>query len=269
MAVPGLRRAWRRFPLGSAVLRTEYDIWQHPAYAYGVLCAARQAKMLGHGSICVLEFGVAGGNGLVTLERIANDIGRELDIAIEVAGFDGGTGMPAPQDYRDLPSVWGAGFYPMDRKLLEARLKTAKLIIGPISETLPNFLATSIARLGFIAFDLDYYSSTRTALKIFGCAEDKRLPRVHCYFDDTIEPEWAGHSSFTGELAAIKEFNSQSDNKKITRVHGLSWLRRKPAMWNDKIFIFHDFAHSEYCTLLTPEGSSHRELPLTPPYQRT
>jgi hypothetical protein len=58
--------------------------------------------------------------------------------------------------------------------------------------------------VGFVAFDLDYYSSTTVAFRVF---EKEHLPRVHCYFDDTIWPESAYHNEYIGELCAIREFN--------------------------------------------------------------
>src|SRR5262245_378869 len=84
-------------------------------YAYLVLEAGRLARALGHRSTSVIEFGVAGGNGLLLLEEYARTIGGEMSIQIDVYGFDAGSaGMPQPVDYRDCPHIWSAGFYKMD-----------------------------------------------------------------------------------------------------------------------------------------------------------
>ncbi len=44
-------------------------------------------------------------------------------------------------------------------------------------------------RSASLAFDLDYYSSTKTALQLFEGGPESRLPRVYCYFDDIMWPE--------------------------------------------------------------------------------
>ena len=49
----------------------------------------------------VIEFGCAGGRGLVALERICNKVSEITGIEIEIYGFEGGEGLPAPKDYKD------------------------------------------------------------------------------------------------------------------------------------------------------------------------
>ena len=58
------------------------------------------AKTLGFGSVSLVEFGVAGGNGLVALEMIADRIEHHLGVKTSVFGFDTGKGLPRPQDAR-------------------------------------------------------------------------------------------------------------------------------------------------------------------------
>ena len=67
------------------VLRRTVDFHQ---YAYGVLGAVDLAARLGLPTVTVLELGVAGGNGLVELERLALEVGRERDVVLRVVGFD-------------------------------------------------------------------------------------------------------------------------------------------------------------------------------------
>src|SRR3954452_8100295 len=62
---------WRRLPFGSFELRCDLDLYPRPHYAYGVRQAALLAKRLGLESVSVLELGVAGGQGLLELERMA------------------------------------------------------------------------------------------------------------------------------------------------------------------------------------------------------
>src|SRR5579872_2863973 len=80
--LPGIRTIWRKFPIGSVATRVRYDVFDRPHYAYGVYSAADLAKRLGLGAIQVIEFGVAGGNGLVALEAIAAAVGAEFGIRI-------------------------------------------------------------------------------------------------------------------------------------------------------------------------------------------
>jgi hypothetical protein len=262
--LPGLRRLWRRFPVGSVPVRTAFDIWDRPHYAFGVFSAASLARLLGQRAITVIEFGVAGGNGLVALEDVSARVARHFGIDIAVVGFDTGTGMPAPRDYRDLPHVWRAGFYGMDVDKLRRRLARADLVLGNVAETIPGFLRRpNLPPVGFVAFDLDYYSSTLEAFTIFNGPAESRLPRVYCYFDDVIWPEHACYNDRIGELAAIREFNECSSERIIAQIANFAWTRHHAAAWNEQIYVFHDFEHPRYTQLITPEGDRHRERPLT------
>jgi hypothetical protein len=260
--IPGVRAFWHRFPVGPLPLRAQYGISRRPAYLYGVYRAAELAHQLKLPGISACEFGVAGGNGLVALERIAADVERLTHVPIDVYGFDLGSGMPAPCDYRDLPHVWGSGFYRMDESSLRARLSRASLIVGDVAKTVPMFRPRY--PLGFVAFDLDYYSSTKAALPIFDGPPQSKLPRVFCYFDDTIWPERACHSEYTGELCAIREFNAEHAKMKLCQPHLLTATLPRPAVWHHQIYVMHDFEHPLYCVNVTPEGETARQLVLKP-----
>lgn len=251
-----MRRLWTRFPLGSVPTRVKHDVWDRPHYAYGSYSAAQLARRLRLPGITVIEFGVAGGNGLIALERIAASIGKHMGVNISVFGFDTGKGMPHPTDFRDLPYVWGSGYYRMDRTTLERELTTAKLAIGNIDDTLGSFIAPY--PIGFIAFDLDYYSSTKSAFRVF---EADHLPRVYCYFDDIVWPEIACYNEYTGELCAIREFNEEHEDKKLCPISGLRHRRLQAAQWNDQMYAFHDFRHPLYCVNVNQEQYS--QMPLT------
>ena len=245
-------------PIG---VKIAWDVVDRPQYGYGVYRAAQEAKALGLGTISVIEFGVAGGKGLLALERMASAISAELNIRIDVFGFDGGSGMPKPLDYRDLPSVWKEGFFAMNVEQLQERLTQSRLIIGNISDTVPSFVAKyQPAPIGFVAFDLDYYSSTVQAFGLFGGASDAYLPRVFCYFDDTIGDDWEIHSPYTGELLAIEEFNRQGPLKKIAKINGLSFKRRIPRRWNEKMYVLHHFEHPLYTQHIYPNKDWQMEL---------
>ena len=74
---------------------------RRPQYVWGVLQGAALAKVIGVEEITVIELGLGGGAGLVTMERVADRCQEMIGIRIQVAGFDTGAGYPRPQDYRD------------------------------------------------------------------------------------------------------------------------------------------------------------------------
>lgn len=261
--VPGARSLWCRFPVGPIDLRVRYGISSRPHYAYGVYASADLAARLGIAAMSVVELGVAGGAGLLALEGIAAEVSNALGVRIVVYGFDSGEGMPAPADYRDLPYVWGQGFYKMDQSALKASLKHATLIVGNVASTVPAFLKTGdFPPIGFVAFDLDYYSSTKMALQLFEGGPESHLPRVYCYFDDIIWPEIACHNEYTGELCAIREFNMEHAHMKVSPIHMFSHMRPHAAPWNEQMYVLHDFWHPLYAVNLTPKKARSTQLPL-------
>jgi len=258
----GLLRRYALMGLAKSNLLTEkfvYDwgLVDRPHYAFGLLRAAQEARNLGHGAITVIEFGVAGGNGLLAMERYAKDISRLLGLEIHVVGFDTGTGLPAPHDYRDLPYLWAPGDFEMDIAELESRLTSATVEFGAISETLPAFLEgfDNSAPIGFIAIDVDLWSSTRDCLKVFDAAPATRLPRVWCYFDDIVAtiPD-------VGELLAIEEFNDSHSAIKIRQPFHLRANIPLQPSWAEQLWQAHDFKHPSYSRLLSPR--QERQLPL-------
>jgi hypothetical protein len=259
--IPGFRSLWNTFPIGSLEAKVRYGVLERPHYAYGVYSAADLARRLGVGAITVIEFGVAGGRGLLALERIAGTVGQHFGIRIHVAGFDAGQGMPPPVDYRDLPHVWDQGFYVMDLpKLKNLLAPETELVIGEVRDSVVSWRPK--ATIGFIAFDLDYYSSTKDAFHLLERPSDMFLPRVYCYFDDMMWPEHALHNEYVGELCAIREFNGEHPHRKLCPIHMLRHTRPHQAPWNEQIYVFHDFLHPRYCQNITPAGDAHRQMPL-------
>jgi hypothetical protein len=222
------------------------DPESRPHYVWATLRAARSARDLGHDAVSVAEFGVAGGNGLLALERAADAAARFVGIDVEVFGFDTGTGMPEPADERDLPYLIREGFFPMDEAALRSRLAHAHLVLGPVGETVDRWRAARHPPLGFAAFDLDYYSSTVDALQLLGSGSDHLLPRVVCYFDDILGFAW---SDFNGARAAISDFNRDHDRRKVGGLHGLRFSlppTEFSSSWPEKIFLTHLFDHPRY-----------------------
>lgn len=255
----------RKLPYGSFDLRCDLDLHPRPHYAYGVQQGADLARRLGIGRISVIEFGVAGGSGLLELERLASLASRSTGVDIEVYGFDRGEGLPAVADYRDLPYTWQPGFFQMDVPALQSQLTSARLVLGDISETIPIFKERDDpAPVAFVAIDLDYYSSTVDALRVFDCPDEGTLPRVLCYFDDVVGPDHVLHNDEVGELLAIREFNEQRAHAKILAINGLRAKRAVPAAWNESMFAMHRFDHKLYETYVGPEPES-QQLRLDPP----
>jgi hypothetical protein len=217
-----------------------------PSYTWPVVQAAHLAKALGRTRISIIEFGVAGGHGLLALERAAEIIESLFDVAIDVYGFDSGHGLPKPVDYRDLPHFWKESFYKMDEERLKPRLRRSHLVLGPVDETVPQFLTSKPAPVGFVSFDLDYYSSTTQAFKLLLAEHSLLMPRIYCYFDDIMG---LTHSEFTGERLAIREFNETHTFKKITPIPGLRYLlppQYSHDPWPDQMFLCHLFDHPMY-----------------------
>jgi hypothetical protein len=217
-----------------------------PHFAWGILYAAHLAKTLGITRISALEFGVAGGNGLLSMEAVSTAVGKLLDVEIDVYGFDTGVGLPKPEDYRDLPNIYRESAFPMDQAKLRSRLTKARLVLGPVDETVGGFLDSVPAPIAFISFDLDYYSSTMHAFRLFEGDGRLLLPRVHCYFDDIMGFTF---SEFTGERLAIAEFNRNHLKRKISPIFGLRYFLPRPydhAVWPDQMYLAHIFDHERY-----------------------
>lgn len=212
-----------------------------PQYVWGTFHAARVGKALGFEAVSVLEFGVAGGNGLLALEQAAAAAEELTGIRISVCGFDTGTGMPPPRDERDIPWAIQPGILPMDEPALRRRLGRAELVLGPVEETVPAWIGGRTAPVGFAAFDLDLYSATAAALGLFDGPDSGLLPRVACYFDDIFGYAW---NDFTGARAAISDFNAGHERTKVAAIRGLRYEldqgdRDRP--WPEQMYLAHRF----------------------------
>lgn len=244
----------QHFEIGTWKLRMNLGCIDRQHYAYCVLNAALLGKKLGHHRISVIEFGVAGGEGLVNLEYHVREIRKLLDMEIEIYGFDSGKGLPESVDYRDLPYHWKKGFFKMDFEKLKNRLTFAHLVIGDLNDTIKAFFNEfQPAPIGAILFDLDYYSSTSAALAIFESDHRNFLPRLFCYFDDIIGTELELHNDFTGERLAINEFNRDHDNIKFSIPYYM-FAKKKIDLWLHKIRICHLFSHPQYNTFISTEN---------------
>lgn len=217
-----------------------------PAYIWGVLQGVALSKVLSFERVSVIEFGVAGGASLLGLERIAELVEEMVDVGIDVYGFDAETGIPKTQDYRDCPNIWLDRQFPMNKKELEKRLRRAQLKLGLVKDTVPVFLESSPAPVAFVSFDLDLYSSTRDALKLFEAEHQLLLPRVLCHFDNILG---LTYSDYNGERLAISEFNAGHSLRKLSPLYGLKYyvpsqVRHFP--WTERFYFLHIFDHPLY-----------------------
>lgn len=255
-----IRFVIRKLRLGSYDFRFRIGALDKMSYAFIVYRAAQQAHWLGLERVSVLEFGVAGGSGLVWMERHAAEVEKIFPVRIEVYGFDTGEGLPPPEDYRDLPYHWEAGFFKMNVPALEAKLNRSKLVLGPVSETVSTFFEKhDPAPVGAVSHDMDFYSSTRDGFRLFNEVADRFLPRVFCYFDDVIGDEVELYSDYTGERLAIEEFNSDHADRKIAVPHFLRGIWAF-GPWQFQIWIFHLFQHPNYNKFISP---NEQQLPLS------
>ena len=188
-------------------------------YALGLMHGIVQAQYSGYKKIIAIEFGVGTGIGLLSLIKAAEYF-RNSGIDIEVYGFDTGTGLPTPTgDYRDHPEIWTAGQIAMPGSIENFKKNLppwAHFIQGNVSETIDTFVEEfekNDSVVGFVSMDLDYYSSTKDALKIFEMTPTKYVPAVPIYFDDM---NWLiTYSQWAGVGLAIKEFNEEHELRKL------------------------------------------------------
>jgi len=230
---------------GGFRIQVEFDLVERRRYAFALLQAADWASRYGVSRISALEFGVAAGAGLVNLAWLAQRVTRETGVDIDIMGFDTGTGMPPPVDHRDYPEEFREGDFPTTDRERLARLlpDDVRVIYGPLAQTARGFADTVASPIGFISFDLAYYSSTWDAMQVLQGPASHYLPTVPCYLGaiamETANPD-------VGELLAVREFNAASPMRKI---HPMTWLRErrifKNAYWHRQIYTLHVHDHPQ------------------------
>ncbi len=227
--------------LGSDVRRVGY-----PQYLYGLLCAARTARAIGASQFTAIEFGVAGGRGLVAMEQHAATVEQRWGVSVRVVGFDSSTGLPRRTDPRDCPFIFRGGEFAMDETKLRATLRRAELRLGDVADTIRSFALEDFAPIGFVANDLDLYTSTRDSFALFDLETSRLLPRVTMYFDDLLGYPY---TTVSGEWAAIEEFNSTRRDRRFGQIFGLKHCLGRSyrfAPWTDQFFVLHVFDHPAY-----------------------
>ena len=222
-----------------------------PHYETILLESCLEAKKLGYEEITVLELGVAGGNGIISLEKYKKKIEALYNIKINIYGFDSGEGIPSSNSEFDLPFHWKQGDFKTDKKKLE-KITTSKIIYGDVKNSVDEFVKYNPKNIIAIFFDMDLYTSTKDFLSQINKLQKYLCPRVYCYFDDIFNPNhWI--NKYVGEQLAIEEFNSENKYLKI----GLA-----PDSINDfkfplakgQLFMLNHFKHTDYKKYIGFEG---------------
>ncbi|HXN41410.1 MAG TPA: hypothetical protein VN918_06450 [Myxococcaceae bacterium] len=222
-----------------------YGVVGSPAYAYGLLKAADLARFAGKNKTTVCEFGVATGNGLLSMVSIAEAIRAETGVEFRIVGFDAGEGLPTIDGFRDHPELWSVGDFRMtNRKELERRVDgRAELIFGDIKDTIDPFVAglDESAPIGFISIDVDVYSGSKSALRCLLGRPELYTPAVSMYCDDV---QFFFANRWCGELLAIDEFNEENEKRKIDQDRSLPGRRAEiNAPWYRAMFVAHILDH--------------------------
>jgi len=230
---------------GSYRSKIAFDLIVRQQHAYCLLKAADRALKLGYKSVSVIEFGVASGAGILNIQKIASRIQKITGVKFDIYGFDNIVGMPTHLDYRDHPDLYKEGDYKMNYELLKKQLnQNVKITNGNIKNNVREFIKNLSPQspIGFVAIDVDYYSSTVDALTVFDDDDaSKYLDIVYLYVDD-IGNEL--HNSLCGELLAIREFNDRH-NKMVIEKHSFLENTRvfRRANWLKHIYFLHNLAH--------------------------
>ena len=232
---------------GNLELKIKWDLIIRQHHAYGIFEAAKLAKKLNLKEITIIQFGVANGAGLINIQNICSKISKFLDIGFRIYGFDNLIGLPKIETYKDHPDLYMNSDYPIsDINHLKKKLnKNVELIIGNVSSTIETFNKIDLTKcpIGFVSFDLDLYSSTKNALKIFDRESKHFLSIVNVYFDDLQSPK---HNSRCGALLAINEFNSENKFRFIEQ-HAFLQKQRifQRARWINHMFQLHVLDHED------------------------
>jgi hypothetical protein len=228
---------------GGVRSKIDFDLFERRPYAFGILNAADLASQRGIPKIAVIEFGVASGHGLMSMSRIARAVSKMTGIQLDVVGFDTGRGMPPAVDYRDHPEVYFEGDFAPDNLggLIASLPSNTKMVIGDISDTVPEFVKSYDGVIGFVSVDVDYYSSAKQCLNIFTEDCNKYLPWSPVFFDDVLKDS---HNPWCGEKLAIAEFNSEHALRKITPFNAIRNKRiMKSASWLPQMYCLHVLDH--------------------------
>jgi len=213
-----------------------------PHYETILLESALEAKKIGYDEISVIELGVAGGNGIIALEKYKDKIQKLYNIKINIYGLDSGSGLPVPKKY-DLPFYWKMNDFKNDPDVLKKKTKS-KIIYGDVKDTVEDLIKCEPKNISSIFFDLDFYSSTKDFLDQISKIQKFLSPRVYCYFDDNFSVTHYINQHVGVELA-INEFNDQNKEIKIGKsLDNISDF--KFPIGSNHLYMMHCFEHIDY-----------------------
>jgi hypothetical protein len=228
-----------------------------PNYAYGMLRAADLARFMGKKAVTVCEFGVATGDGLMNMVKLAHVIREETGIGVRVVGLDTGEGLPPIGDYRDHPELWSPGDFAMSNKeeLRKRVAGSAELIFGDIRDTVDGFVESldESAPLGFVSIDVDIYSGAKSAFRALLGRPELYTPAISVYCDDV---RFFFANRWCGELLAIEEFNQENSMRKIDQDRSLGDRPSSSDPWHKSMFVCHVLDHEVRCKPRKREGLS-------------
>ena len=166
------------------------------------------------------EFGVSSGDSLIHFISAAKEYCRRYRrplTDITIYAFDSFSGLPK-KEKGDEHKDWHEGRFACPRDFVEARVKKTGFPLSNIhfiegyynnslTQNLLNNLRDKKIYPSIVTIDVDYYSSTKTAV-------DWLLPILQSgcvfYFDDI----WSFHgNSKMGELKYINEFNNSEEGR--------------------------------------------------------
>ena len=239
---------------GSYRHKIDFDLIVRQQFAYGILKSAEIAQSHKLNTVSILEFGVASGAGLLNMAKIAARVTKETNVSFKIYGFDTGTGMPPAKDYRDHPELYQEGDFEMNTDKLKNSLpENTTLILGEVGDTVTDFLSKLSEQepIGFVSIDVDYYHSTKDALKVFCGSPEKYLPVTTVYLDDIRS--WT-HNSYCGELLAVNEFNCENEFRKIEHHRFFENYRIfTRAKWIKHVYQLHVLDHPRRCNVTPRE----------------
>jgi len=105
-------------PLRVALLKyfsLKYKLFR-PHYETMLLESCTEAKKLAYNEVSILELGIAGGNGILSLEKYKKNIENITDVKINIYGLDSGEGMPTSDNKADAIFLTKEGSYKIDKK---------------------------------------------------------------------------------------------------------------------------------------------------------
>jgi len=230
--------------LGSFRAKVDFDLIVRQQFAFSILTAADHAAKLGLKKLTLIEFGVANGAGLMNMSAVATSVTKQTGVEFDIFGFDTGTGLPPPVDYRDHPEYFRTNDFPMDLQRLQQHLPMGiHLVVGDIEQTVVEFISslTASAPLAFVSMDVVYYSSSRAALRVLTGRPEVYMPTVLLYLADII---FDTVNPWCGELLSINEFNEANKMRKISPMPFLRSRRLfKNARWIEQIYTVNVFDH--------------------------